>query len=57
MSNKSDNRSYSNAKGSGKLFSVDLVDASGDEIRGTFFNASVDKWFPVLEQQKVLYRG
>ena len=36
----------------GNLFSVDLLDASG-EIRGTFFKETADKVFPLLEEGKV----
>lgn len=55
---KSDIRKFTNAKGNGSLFSIDLVDAKGDEIRGTFFGNAVDKWFPLLEEHKVyLFSG
>ena len=36
-------------KGEGKLFSFDLLDAAGGEIRVTAFNAEVDKFFPMIE--------
>jgi len=52
---KSDIRKFTNAKGNGSLFSIDLVDAKSDEIRGTFFGAAVDKWYPLLEEQKVRF--
>lgn len=50
--NKSDVRTWSNAKGEGKLFSVTLLDDSG-EIKATGFNDSVDKLYPLLEEDKV----
>jgi replication factor A1 len=37
VTNKSDIRRWSNAKGDGTLFNVDLLDEHGGEIRGTFF--------------------
>jgi hypothetical protein len=37
VTNKSDIRRWSNAKGEGTLFSIDLLDEGGGEIRGTFF--------------------
>ena len=50
---KSDIRKWSNAKGDGTLFSCDLLDEHGGEIRGTFFKETCEKWFQVLEQGKV----
>ncbi len=41
-------RTYTNAKGEGRLFSVDMADESG-AIRGTFFNQDADRWFSVLQ--------
>lgn len=38
------------AKTDGKLFSVELIDGYSTEIRGTFFNDAVDKWFEVLHE-------
>jgi len=35
--------------GTGKLFSVDLIDQAGDEIRATAFNDVAEKLFDVLE--------
>ena len=46
-------RRWSNAKGEGTLFSIDLLDSQGSEIRGTFFKEAADKFFPMLEEQKV----
>jgi|JI9StandDraft_1071089.scaffolds.fasta_scaffold144558_1 replication factor A1 len=34
--------------GQGKLFSVDLIDAYGDQIQATFFSEAVDKFEPKL---------
>ncbi|XP_020659185.3 replication protein A 70 kDa DNA-binding subunit [Pogona vitticeps] len=47
-------RTWSNSRGEGKLFSIELVDESG-EIRATAFNEQVDKFFPLLEMNKVYY--
>eukprot|EP00158_Paraphelidium_tribonemae_P003830 Partr_v1_DN26403_c0_g1_i1_m23575 putative Replication Protein len=54
VSNKSDMRTWSNAKGDGKLFSVTLIDASG-EIKATAFNETAERFFPILEENKVYY--
>jgi len=35
--------------GTGKLFSVELIDAAGDEIRATAFTEVADKLYPILE--------
>ncbi|GAA5888099.1 hypothetical protein JCM6882_000280 [Rhodosporidiobolus microsporus] len=52
VTSKSDIRHWQNQKGEGKLFSVNLVDASG-EIRATGFNAAVDNLYNLLEENKV----
>jgi replication factor A1 len=39
---KSDVRRFHNAKGDGKVFSFDLLDADNGEIRATCFNNVVD---------------
>ena len=53
VTNKSDIRTWSNARGEGSLFSVDILDSSGVDIRGTFFKEAVDKFHPMLEEGKV----
>ncbi|KAG7308878.1 hypothetical protein JYU34_006140 [Plutella xylostella] len=47
-------RTWSNAKGEGKLFSMDLCDESG-EIRATAFRDAVDKYYDMLQVDKVYY--
>lgn len=47
-------RTWSNQRGDGKLFSMDLVDESG-EIRATAFNAECDKYFDMIEVNKVYF--
>ncbi|XXG81711.1 hypothetical protein AAC387_Pa09g2284 [Persea americana] len=42
---KGDLRRYNNARGDGKVFSFDLLDADGGEIRVTCFNAVVDRFY------------
>lgn len=54
VTSKSNIRTWSNSRGEGKLFSVDLVDESG-EIRATGFNDVVDKYFDMIEQGKVYF--
>jgi replication factor A1 len=49
---KSDIRTWSNAKGEGSLFSVELLDSTQD-IRGTFFKEAVDKFYGFLQVGKV----
>ena len=41
----------------GKLFSCDLVDAEGVEIRATFFKAAVDSFYDVIQEGGVYYFG
>lgn len=50
---KSEIRRWSNAKGEGTLFSIDLLDSSKGEIRATFFKDACEKFFPMLEESKV----
>lgn len=50
---KSDIRTWSNAKGEGSLFSVDLLDSSNMDIRATFFKEAVDKFYTMLQEGKV----
>ncbi|TBU42066.1 replication factor-a protein [Dichomitus squalens] len=52
VTNKSDIRTWSNQRGEGKLFSVTLMDESG-EIRATAFNAAVDELYDRLQDGKV----
>eukprot|EP00116_Pleurobrachia_bachei_P004053 sb/3464315/ len=54
VSKKSDIRTWSNARGEGKLFSMELCDESG-EIRCTGFTEAVDRFYNVVEQGKVYY--
>jgi len=51
---KSGIRTWSNSRGEGKLFNVNLLDDSG-EIRLTGFNDQVDKYHDMLEINKVFY--
>lgn len=54
VTSKSIIRTYHNQKGEGKLFSFDLCDETG-EIRATGFNAQVDKFYDMLEVDKVYF--
>lgn len=54
VTQKSDIRTWSNAKGEGKLFNVTLMDESG-EIRATGFNQVVDDLYEKFEEGKVYY--
>ena len=54
VTNKSDIRRWSNSRGEGHLFSMDLVDESG-EIRATAFKDQCDKFYDMIEIGKVFY--
>ncbi|KAH3857539.1 hypothetical protein DPMN_100149, partial [Dreissena polymorpha] len=54
VTQKSNIRTWSNSRGEGKLFSVNLIDESG-EIRATGFTDTVDKYYEMLEVNKVYY--
>jgi len=47
-------RTWNNQRGEGKLFSMDLLDESG-EIRATAFNSECDKFFDMIEVNKVYF--
>lgn len=53
VTNKTPIREWNNARGSGKLFSIDLLDESG-EIRATMFNAECDRFHDMIEVRSSL---
>lgn len=54
VTSKSPVRSWSNARGEGKLFSIDLTDESG-EIRATAFKEQCDKFYDMLEVNQISF--
>ncbi|KAJ2875198.1 Replication factor A protein 1 [Coemansia asiatica] len=54
VSQKSAIKSWNKPNSSGRLFSVNLLDESG-EIRATTFTNQVDRFYPMLEMGKVYY--
>jgi len=54
VSAKSDIRTWHKASGEGKLFSVNLLDESG-EIKATAFNDQVDQYYDLLQEGSVYY--
>ena len=54
VTSKSQVCTWSNSRGEGKPFSIELVDESG-EIRATVFNEQADKFFPLNGVNKVYY--
>ncbi|CAN6336074.1 unnamed protein product [Urochloa humidicola] len=53
VTSKTDLRHYNNSRGPGKVFSFDLLDAQGGEIRATCFNVQADQFFDLIEVDKV----
>jgi replication factor A1 len=53
VTSKSQMRTFSNDRGNGKVFSVDLLDKDGGEIKASFFNSSADRFFPTIDAGKV----
>ena len=53
VTSKSQMRTFSNDRGAGKVFSVDLLDKDGGEIKASFFNSSADKFYTAIEAGKV----
>lgn len=54
VTNKSGIRTWSNSRGDGKLFSMEIMDESG-EIRVTGFQQEVDKFYDLIETGKVFF--
>ena len=54
VTNKSDIKTWHNRNGEGKLFSVNLLDESG-EIRATGFNDSCDQLYDLFQEGSVYY--
>eukprot|EP00088_Acartia_fossae_P046737 TRINITY_DN5054_c0_g2_i1.p1 TRINITY_DN5054_c0_g2~~TRINITY_DN5054_c0_g2_i1.p1 ORF type:complete len:620 (+),score=202.71 TRINITY_DN5054_c0_g2_i1:71-1930(+) len=54
VTSKSDIRTWNKASGSGKLFSMDLMDESG-EIRATAFKEQCDQYYDMIQVGKVYY--
>ena len=50
VARKGEKKSWSNARGTGYLMSVDLIDSNGDQIQGTFFKEAVDKFDQLIEE-------
>ncbi|XP_024018543.1 replication protein A 70 kDa DNA-binding subunit A [Morus notabilis] len=50
---KGDLRHYNNPRGEGKVFSFDLLDSEGGEIRATCFNAVADQFYSQIEVDKI----
>ena len=52
VTQKSNVRTWSNSRGEGKLFNMNLLDESG-EIRATAFKEQVDKFYEMIDVNKV----
>lgn len=50
---KGDLKCFNNNRGDGKVFSFDLLDSSGGEIRATCFNAAADQFYNLIEIGRV----
>ena len=48
VSSKSEVKTFRNARGEGQLFSMEIVDANGDEMKCSCFGGAVDKFYDVL---------
>lgn len=53
VTSKGELRRYNNARGDGKVFSFDLLDSEGGEIRATCFNAALERFYDIIEVGKV----
>jgi replication factor A1 len=46
-------KEWNNSRGSGKLMNFELVDKHGTQIQATLFNKAVEKFEPIIQQDKV----
>ncbi|XP_051137025.1 replication protein A 70 kDa DNA-binding subunit A-like [Andrographis paniculata] len=53
VTSKGEIRHYNNPRGDGKVFSFDLLDSDGGEIRVTCFNAVADQFYHQIEPGRV----
>ena len=51
---KSDVKHFQNARGEGKLFSFDLLDEHGGDIRCAGFGDAVDRWYDVVQPGSII---
>lgn len=57
VTNKAPLRTFKRGEGEGKVFSVELLDAAGGEIRASFFNDAADAFFNVVQVGKCFLLG
>ena len=55
VTSKSAMRTWSNKRGSGRLFSFDCLDEEGGEIRVTSFNEAADRFMAEIKEGSVYY--
>eukprot|EP01118_Nematostelium_gracile_P006199 TRINITY_DN1995_c0_g1_i1.p1 TRINITY_DN1995_c0_g1~~TRINITY_DN1995_c0_g1_i1.p1 ORF type:complete len:660 (+),score=203.99 TRINITY_DN1995_c0_g1_i1:216-1982(+) len=53
VTSKTGKKTWQNDRGNGRLFSVDLLDNSGGEIRATMFNEAADHFFDIFELNQI----
>lgn len=53
VSVKGEMRRWNNARGEGRVFSFDVVDSHGGEIKATAFNEAAEKFFELIQQGQV----
>ena len=53
VTKKWDLKEWNNSRGTGKLFTANLMDSLGDEIAATFFNQGAEMFYPLLTEQTV----
>jgi replication factor A1 len=53
ITKKSDMKEWKNERGTGKLFSVNIIDSFNEEISVTFFKEEAEKFYGMIEEGKV----
>lgn len=53
--NKAEPRTYTNQRGEGKIWNIDLMDSAdeGGTIRCTFFNKAIDKFYDMIKENQI----
>ena len=49
VTDKSELKTFHNQRGDGSVFSIELLDSHGGEIKCSLYNDEAQKWFPKIE--------
>jgi replication factor A1 len=52
VTDKTELKTFTNQRGDGSVFSIELLDSHGGEIKCSLYNDVATKWFPVIKVGK-----